>query len=132
MPKYDYKADHRPPKWDRENKSKWVITVQNEEEIFHEGYANQWKDKKNYVWSLEIKNGNLSVIGEDHRPRFLKKGQKYTELVIAKFVEHADDLWHGYPVSSLTEAPPTEILKMWEQSPGIKKNAIYKLHKARK
>ncbi|MEK0157893.1 hypothetical protein WLQ65_01825 [Pseudoalteromonas piscicida] len=130
MPIYENKADHRLPGWNKTKKSKWIISIEQEKDVFISGYKAKWFDGEN-IWSLKSADKTLDVIGEDHRPRFIKKGKTYTELVLAKFVEHTTNCWHGYPVNALTDFPSSEILKAWNKSPGIPKKEIMKLNKAK-
>ncbi|WP_210530772.1 hypothetical protein [Pantoea ananatis] len=130
LPNYESKSDHRIPNWNKNEKSKWIITTQKEQQIFLDGYTANWFEEK-IVWSLSAVGNTLETLGEDHRPRYVPKGKKYTELVIAKFVEHRENYWHGYPVNVLTDSPCSEVFKVWSQTPGIPKRSIMKLNKAR-
>ncbi|MGE6433224.1 hypothetical protein [Shewanella baltica] len=122
-PTYENKSDHRLPEWKKDKKSKWIISIDQEKDVFISGYNAKWFEGKT-VWSLKSANNTLDIIGEDHRPRFVPKGKAYTELVLAKFVEHSTNCWHGYPVNVLTDSPCSEILKTWSQSPGIPKKQL--------
>jgi len=128
-PVYRHKDDHRIPKWNWVNKSKWIVSIKEEEDIFNTGYSENWFFN-NDIWSLKYTNDNLCVIGEDHRPEILKKGQKYAELVVAKFIVD-QGCWHGYPVNPLTDPPDSSLLTVWSQTPGIPKRKIMKIHTVR-
>ncbi|MBE2172143.1 hypothetical protein IIQ44_09490 [Acinetobacter oleivorans] len=130
MPTYEIKADHRPPNWCKDKKSKWIVEIKEEEEIFFYGYNQNWlHEKTDSIWAIKVENENPLVIGEDHRPKYKGKNA-HINLVVAKFIKHREDHWHGYPVNTLSDSPPSEILKLWEQSPGVKKKTIVKLNKA--
>ena len=130
-PPYRHKADHRLPRWNVVGlKSKWLVSIQDEEAIFRVGYNAQWT-ANGEVWSLQSAgNGSLNVIGQDHRKKYIPNGKKYIELVVAKFVVN-QGCWHGYPVNVITDAPPTEIFQMWRVLPGMKKSKITKLNRPR-
>lgn len=130
LPNYECKSDHRVPSWNKNEKSRWVITIQEEQQVFLDGYNAHWFQDK-IIWSLRAVGNTLETLGEDHRPRYVPKGKKYTELVIAKFVEHRENYWHGYPVNVLTDSPCSEVFKVWSQTPGIPKRSIMKLNKPR-
>lgn len=125
-PMYRHKADHRLPGWNKYNKSKWIVSIQEEEDIFNIGFTSNWKVKGD-VWSLKYCNNNLCVIGEDHRPNIQKKGKTYYELVVAKFVVD-QGYWHGYPVNPLTDPPDSSLLSAWAKTPGIPKKKVMKIH----
>ncbi len=130
MPTYQHKPDHRLPDWNKKGeKSKWNVVLEKETEIFFDSHSAQWRHEDAH-WAIKVENDELLILGEDHRPKYLKKGMKCTQLIVAKFVEHRVNHWHGYPVNTLTDYPPTAILQMWEKSPGIKKKTIIKLNKA--
>lgn len=125
-PVYRYKDDHRLPKWNWSKKSKWIVSVQEEEDIFNTGFNANWLFN-NDIWSLKWLDNDLCVIGEDHRPNLQKKGKTYYELVVAKFVVD-QGCWHGYPVNPLTDPPASSLLTAWAQTPGIPKRKIMKIH----
>lgn len=129
MPIYEHKLDHRPPAWNKLEKSKWTVLEKTETEIFFNSHSEQWLHGETY-WAIKVEDDDLIVLGEDHRPRYVKKGKTFTNLIVAKFIKHREDHWHGYPVNTLTDSPPTAIFQMWEKSPGIKKKTIVKLNKA--
>ncbi|EOY8403970.1 TPA: hypothetical protein O8T96_004806 [Enterobacter asburiae] len=126
-PKYRHKADHRLPEWNKFlKKSRWTVSIEEEEDIFNIGFAANWK-VKNDVWSLKYCDNDLCVIGEDHRYLPQKKGKSYLELVVAKFVVD-QGYWHGYPVNTLTDPPASSLLSAWAKTPGIPKRKVMKLH----
>ncbi len=129
MPVYEHKLDHRLPEWNKLEKSKWTVLKETETEIFFNSHNEQWLHEKTY-WAIKVENDDPLILGEDHRPRYVKKGKTFTNLIVAKFIQHREDHWHGYPVNTLTDAPPTAIFQMWEKSPGIKKKTIVKLNRA--
>lgn len=130
MPVYEYKDDHRPPKWDKDKKSKWTVKIKEEEEIFFYGYSQNWlHEESESIWAIRVNDEIPLVIGEDYRPKYKGKNE-CINLVVAKFVKHRENHWHGYPVNTLSDFPPSDILKKWEQSPGVKKKTIVKLNRA--
>jgi hypothetical protein len=129
MTVYEHKLDHRPPDWNKGEKSKWTVLKETETEIFFDSHSAQWLHNEAH-WAIKVENDDLLILGEDHRPKYVKKGKTFTQLIVAKFVQHRDDHWHGYPVNTLTDYPPTAIFQMWEKSPGIKKKTIVKLNRA--
>lgn len=124
-PVYTYKDDHRIPKWNSQKKSKWLVSVVEEEAIFNVGYDAKWFHG-NDVWSLKYLGGDLCVIGEDHRYFHKEKGKIY-KLIVAKFVVD-QNCWHGYPVNTLTDPPDSTLFTIWAQTPGIPKKKIMKLN----
>ncbi|KMU98574.1 hypothetical protein ACS72_12890 [Acinetobacter sp. VT 511] len=130
MPIYENKADHRPPNWSKDKKSKWIVEVTEEEEIFFHGYEQNWlHEESESIWAIKVEDESPLVIGEDHRPKYRGKNT-HINLVVAKFIKHREDRWHGYPVNTVSDFPPSDILKMWQKSPGVKKKTIVKLNKA--
>ncbi|MBN3227495.1 hypothetical protein [Pectobacterium brasiliense] len=129
-PTYENKKDHRSPGWDKSKKSKWIIPVEEEKKVFLNGYNAKWFQGET-LWSLKSNNSTLDILGQDHRTRYVPKGKQYIELVLAKFVKHRENCWHGYPVNVLTDSPCSEILKAWRNTPGIPKKEIMKLNRAK-
>ena len=66
MPVYDYKDDHRPPKWDKDKKSKWTVKIKEEEEIFFHGYNQNWlHEESESIWAIKVEDESPLVIGAD-------------------------------------------------------------------
>ncbi len=57
MPVYEHKLDHRPPEWNKLEKSKWTVLKETETEIFFNSYitiyaVSYFKFKKECVLSI--------------------------------------------------------------------------------
>lgn len=98
-------------------KSKWTVKIKEEEEIFFHGYNQNWlHEESESIWAIKVEDESPLVIGEDYRPKYKGKNE-CINLVVAKFVKHRENHWHGYPVNTISDFPPSDILKKWEQSP---------------
>ncbi|EIM39084.1 hypothetical protein HADU_08936 [Acinetobacter sp. HA] len=57
MPIYENKADHRPPNWSKDKKSKWIVEVTEEEEIFFHGYEQNWlHEESESIWAIKVED----------------------------------------------------------------------------
>lgn len=100
---YFHKMDHR----DRTpGKAQWKIGLPEERNIFQAAMASQWTESK-FAWSLYQLAGSVAHLGVDR--------DHVTQVLVARFDEHADDEWHGYPCNykEPQQRPPTEVLNDW-------------------
>ncbi|WP_298273851.1 hypothetical protein [uncultured Bradyrhizobium sp.] len=87
-------------------KAQWKIGLSEERGIFQVAMASQWIESK-FAWSLYQSAGSVAHLGVDR--------DHVTQVFVARFDEHADDEWHGYPCNykKPQQRPPTDVLNDW-------------------
>jgi len=108
------------------NKSRWIVTVNEELDCFRGTVQNNWFDL-NMGWGIHIPNNILLVLGKNIFDENLK---------IAKFVQDENhNHWHGYPADWQRKAqdrPPICILMHWRTNGLISKHKMAKIRSGKK
>ena len=110
------------------NKSRWIITVNEELECFRVTIDNNWHDT-NTGWGIHREN-NTNVL-------FILGVNVFNEnLKIAKFVKDQNhNHWHGYPADwrrKTQDRPPVGLLNNWRRIGVIPKHKIAKIRSGKK
>ena len=96
-----------------QNKSCWIINVEEEFECFKKCYNNKWFDEND---DYEIAGG-WGILIENKKVKILGKNKFNDDLKIAKFVDSENNgYWHGYPadyIRNIQDKPSTKILFLW-------------------
>ncbi len=100
---YCHKGDHRNA---APGKSQWDISKKDERTCFTDAMRAGWTRQK-FAWGLHLQGGTVSILGRDRDHK--------TPSFIARFDEHAEAEWHGYPVDhrKMQQRPPGEIVREW-------------------
>ena len=96
-------------------KSQWVITEDEEIELFEKAKLNEWICPRECLWSIE---DDFSIIGKDI----------VGDLFVAKFWGNQGE-WHGFPVSTKRklDRPPTSAIYDWVKKKIIRKRIGVKM-----
>ena len=120
--KYYISSAHRRV---QQNKSRWIITIDQEVGCFIESQINTWIEGF-FSWGLITNGNNLLVLG---------KNSQNEELKIAKFVaKNNNDVWHGYPADfcrNIQDRPGMMILQNWRTNGHIEKHHITKIRQGK-
>lgn len=86
-------------------KSQWTISIEEEANSFRSSCEGGWIIEA-CGWGLHIVDGALAHLGYD---------REAGEVFLAKFDNHSDCHWHGYPCDykKSNQCPSPEILQGW-------------------
>lgn len=102
-------------------KSQWIITVDNEIDLFAKAKRDeQIFDNNGYaIWVIDEKTGVLGYT------------ENNSETRLARFVDGSrSDHWHGYPANYLkkkNDIPPMTLLKKWKEKGLIEKSDLTRM-----